>query len=170
MFNRKVLVALICAVLAIPAIGAGQRRSAQSGPAETMVDITIALVVAGQPFNFGGKALGTFAPKASIYEVNAQQWRVEHKGDRQSFSMTFWRPTSGSGDMFNLNCTINGKSYHVSTVKTNGGGTPEGSGQVTFTPVKPGGTFAIDAKTANGLAITGTIKCSDFKAPVEEGG
>ncbi len=170
MFNRKVLVAFASAVLLIPAIGAGQSSRAQSGPAETKVDVTIALVVAGQPFNFGGKALGTFAPVASIYEVNAQQWRVEHHDGPRSLSLTFWRPTSGSGDMFNLSCSINGKSYHVSTVKTNGGGTPEGSGKVTFTPAKPGGTFTIDAKTADGVAIKGTIKCSDFKAPVEEGG
>ncbi len=170
MFNHRVFAAFICAALVIPSLGAGQVRRAQSAPAETKVDVSIALKVAGQPFNFSGKALSTHAPIASIYEVKAQQWRVEHHEGQRSVSLTFWRPAAGSGDMFNLSCMINGKSYRVSTVKTNGGGTPQGSGTVTFTPSKPGGTFTIDATTADGLTISGTIKCSDFTAPVEEGG
>jgi hypothetical protein len=170
MFDNRVFVAFVCTALIIPAIGAVRGRNAQSTPAETKVDVSIALKVAGQPYNFSGKALCTHAPLASIYDTNAQQWRVEHDDGLQSVSLTFWRPTAGPGDMFTLHCTISGKSYLVNTVKTNGGGTIQGSGKVTFTPSKPGGTFTIDATAANGLAITGTIKCSAFSAAVDEGG
>ncbi|NTU52001.1 MAG: hypothetical protein HGA94_06150, partial [Candidatus Aminicenantes bacterium] len=143
---------------------------AQSTPEETKVDVSIALKVAGQPDNFSGKALCTYAPQASIYDTNAQQWRVEHHEGPQSVSLTFWRPAAGSGDMFTLHCTIGGKSYRASTVRTSGGGTIQGSGKVTFTPSKPGGIFTIDATAANGLAVTGTIKCGAFTAAEDEGG
>ena len=170
MFDTRVFVAFVCAALVIPSIGAGQDRGAPSTPEETKVDVSIALMVAGQPYNFGAKSLCTHAPRASIYGTNAQQWRVEHNDGRHSVSLTFWRPAAGSGDMFTLHCRIGGKSYVVTTVKTSGGGAIQGSGKVTFTPSKPGGTFTIDATTANGIAITGTIKCSAFSAPVDEGG
>ena len=170
MFDKRVFVAFVCAALVIPSIGAGQDRGAPSTPEETKVDVSIALMVAGQPYNFGAKALCTHAPLASIYGTNAQQWRVEHNDGQHSVSLTFWRPAAGSGDMFTLHCTIGGKSYLVTTVKTSGGGTIQGSGKVTFTPSAPGGTFTIDAAAANGSAITGTIKCSAFSPALDEAG
>lgn len=170
MFDKRVFVAFVCAALVIPSIGTMQDRRAPSTPAETKVDVSIALKVAGQPYNFSGKAQCTHAPLASIYDTNAQQWMVKHTEGVQSVYLTFWRPADGSGDMFTLHCTISGKSYLVSTVKTTGGGTIQGSGKVTFTPSKPGGTFTIEATAANKAAITGTIKCSAFTAAVEEGG
>jgi hypothetical protein len=170
MFNKRVFFAFVCSALVIPSIGAVQGLCAQSTPAETKVDVSIALKVAGQPYNFSGKADCTHAPLASIYGTNAQLWMVRHTEGLKSVSLTFWRPTAGSGDMFTLHCTMSGKSYLVRTVKTNEGGTIQGSGKMTFTPSKPGGTFTIDATAANGAALTGTIKCSAFSAVVDEGG
>ena len=170
MFDHRVFTAFVCAALAITSIGAVQDRREPSTPEETKVDVSISLKVAGQPYNFSGKAHCTHAPLASIYDTNAQQWRVEHNEGQRSLSLTFWRPAAGSGDMFTLHCRIGGKSYVVTTVKTSGGGAIQGSGKVTFTPAKPGGTFTIEATTANGSAITGTIKCSAFSAAVEEAG
>ena len=170
MSNKGAIVVFVCAAFVIPSIGAVQDRSAPSAPAELKVDVSIALKVAGQPYNFIGKARCTHAPLASIYDVNAQQWMVQHMEGPKSLILTFWRPAAGSGDMFTLHCTIGGKSYLVTTVKTNDGGTIQGSGKVTFTPSRPGGTFTIDATTANGMTITGTIKCSAFTPAVEEGG
>src|SRR5512135_3046100 len=170
MFDHRIFVAFVCAGLVLPSVGAGQDRRAPSTPEGTKVDVSIALKVAGQPYIFSGKARCTHAPIASIYGTNAQQWRVELNEDRRSVALTFWRPTAGTEDMFTLRCTIDGKSYHVSTVKTSGGGTIQGSGKITFTPSKPGGTFTVEATTADGLAITGTIKCSDFSAPADVGG
>lgn len=170
MFDNSVFVVFVCAAIVIPSIGAAQDLQAPSTPAETKVDVSIALKVAGQPYNFSGKAHCTHAPVASIYDVNAQQWRVEHNEGLRSVTLTFWRPVAGSGDMFTLLCTIGGKSYLVNTVKTNDGGTIQGSGKVTFTPSKPGGTFTIEATTENGVTIMGTIKCSAFSPAVEEGG
>lgn len=170
MFGNRVFVAFVCAAIVIPSIGAAQDPQAPSTPADTKVDVSIALKVAGQPYNFSGKADCTHAPVASIYDVNAQLWRVEQKEGLKSVTLTFWRPMAGSGDMFKLLCTIGGKSYLVDTVKTNDGGILQGSGKVTFTPSKPGGTFTIDVIAANGSTITGTIKCSAFSPVVEEGG
>jgi len=170
MFDHRVFIVFVCAALVIPSIGAGRDHRAPSTPEEAKVDVSIALKVAGQPYNFSGKASSTHEPFASIYGMKAQLWMIRHNEGRRSVSLTFWRRTDGSGDMFALSCTISDKSYDVNTIKTNGGGTIQGSGKVTFTPSKPGGTFTIDATTANGLAITGTIKCSAFSAMVAEGG
>jgi len=170
MFDRRALAAFVCAALVIPAIGAGQDSRTPSAPAGTMVEISIALKVAGQPYIFSGKAQCTYAPLASIYDTTAQQWRVEHREGQQSVSLTFWRPAAGSGDMFTLHGTISGKSCLVNTVKTSGGGTLQGSGKVTFTPSGRGGTFTIDTTAANGASLIGTIKCSAFTAAVDEGG
>lgn len=170
MFEKGCLVTVVCAALVIPPLGAAMSHRAQSTPEETRVDVSIARKVAGQPYNFSGKAPCTCAPQASIYETNAQQWSVEHLGGPRSLSLTFWRPASGSADMFTLRCTAGGKSHLVSTVKTNLGGTLLGSGRVTFTPSGSGGTFAIDATTAYGAAITGTIRCSAFSPALDTGG
>ncbi len=145
-------------------IGAAQRGS------ETGADVSIALKLAGQTYAFNGKSACTYAPVASIYGTKAQQLRVESHDAQGSASLTFWRPAAGSGDMFSLSATTGGKSYSVNTIKTSGGGTPEGFGKVAFTPAKSGGTFTIDATAANGSKITGTMTCSVFSAPVAEGG
>ena len=116
MFDKRVFVALVCAAFMIPSIIAGQGHRAASTLEEAKVDVSIALKVAGQPYNFSGKAHCTHAPLASIYDTNAQQWRVEHNEGPASVSLTFWRPAAGSGDMFTLHCPISGKSYLVSTV------------------------------------------------------
>ena len=164
MFIRRIFVGLTYAVLMIASIGAAQRGT------EAGADVSIALKVAGQTFAFNGKGACTYAPVASIYGVKAQQWRVESNDARGSASLTFWRPAAGSGDMFSLYAATGGKSYVVNTIKTSGGGAPEGSGKVTFTPAGSGGTFTIDATAAKGGTITGTMKCSAFSPAVAEGG
>ncbi len=161
---RRISIELICPVLMIASIGAAQ------SPTETGVDVSISLKVSGQTYAFTGKGACTYAPVASIYGTISQLWQVGSNDAQGAASLTLWRPAAGSGDMFSLYATSGGKSYIANTVKTNGGGTVEGSGKVTFTPVGSGGTFTIDAKAEKGGTITGTIECSDFNAVVDEGG
>jgi len=70
--------------------------------------------------------------------------------------------------MFSLSVGTRGKSYLVNTIKP--GGAVKGSGKMTVTRSGAGGTFTINATTADGAAITGTIKCSEFTAVMAEGG
>jgi hypothetical protein len=94
MFDKKAFVVFVCAAFVIPSIGAVEYHRAQSTPEKPKVDVSIALKVAGQPYNFSGKARCTHAPEASIYDTNAQQWMVEHKEDVRSVILTFWRPAA----------------------------------------------------------------------------
>jgi hypothetical protein len=122
MLGGRFSVVVLCAAVMSVSVGAVQLRRGSTS-VDTKVDVSIALAVAGQPYHFDGKAECTYAPIASIYGVRAQQWRVEHEGPG-ALSLTFWRPTGGSGDMFSLNVQSGSTSYGVSTVKTAGGGTP----------------------------------------------
>lgn len=161
---RKIFIESICAVLTITFIGVAQ------SPAEKGIDVSIALKVEGQTYAFNGKGECTYAPVAYIFGTEAQQWKVEGNNDQGSASLTLWRLAAGSVDMFSFYVTTGSKSHVVNTVKTSGGGKVDGSGRVTFTAAGSGGTFTIDAETAKGETIAGTMKCSAFSAVVDEGG
>jgi hypothetical protein len=102
--------------------------------------------------------------------VPAKLWSVSQSEGTRTVSLTFWRPAAGSGDMFNLYVSTGGKTHHVDTVKTKSGGDPTGTGDVTFAAAGPGGTFTVNATTAGGVKISGTIRCDGFRAVMAEGG
>ncbi len=166
--NRIVLSFAIA--LTIASAAAAQRRKEPATPADTKVDVAIALQVAGQSYRFEGKAVCLHAPVASIYKVVSEMWSVQQSDGRRSITLTLWRPRSKSGDMFSLRVATGGKSYMVSTVKSGGESSVQGFGKVTFTASGAGGTFTVSATGSNGAAITGTIKCSAFTAAIAEGG
>jgi len=165
----RALFAFACALM-IPSVGAAQPRPVPAAPADTKVNVAIALQVAGQLYNFDGKATCQHAPMASIYDVAAEMWIIQQRDAQHSMALTMWRPKNKTGDMFSLTLNSGGRSYIVSTVKTSGGGNAQGSGSVTLKPSGAGGAFTLGAKTENGVAITGTVKCSAFTAAVAEGG
>ncbi len=164
--NKNVL---RCAVaLVMTSAASAQRRSQPAVPAE--VSVAIKLQVAGQRYQFEGKAVCQHAPVASIYNVVAEMWRVQQSDGQRSIALTLWRPKSASGDMFSLSVGSGAKSYLVNTVSVSGESAVQGSGKVTLTPSGAGGTFMINATAATSAAITGTIQCSAFTQAVAEGG
>ncbi len=165
--QSKIALSLVIGLSIAPATSA-QRRDAPAKAAETGVAIT--LQAGGQPYRFEGNADCRHAPVASIYSVMAEMWSVHQSEGQRSLSLTLWRPKIMSGDMVSLSVAAGGKSYVVNTVKPRGEGSVAGSAKVTLAPSGAGGTFTINAKTANGAAITGTIKCSAFPQLVAEGG
>ena len=132
------------------------------------VDVAITLQVAGQPYQFEGKAECQHEPAAYIYSVPSEMWSVHQYDGRRSVNLSLWRPRNVSDDMFSLSVGTRGKSYLVNTIKP--GGAVKGSGKMTVTRSGAGGTFTINATTADGAVITGTIKCSAFTAAMAEGG
>ena len=144
-----------------------QRRVA--GASETTVPMTVALKVGADAYNFTGKGTCTHAPVAGIYNLRAEQWRVQQSGDAGSVSLTFWHPASGA-DMFTLAVTAGKTRADVTTVKVGTNGTVDGSGSVTLKREGKGGTFTIAAATAKGAPIAGTVKCEAFSAAIAEGG
>ncbi len=168
---RTVGVAL-CGALVFAPVTTAQRpaRRAPGMPADDKVGVAIALQAGGEAYRFTGQATCTHEPKGYIYMVPAQQWRVAQNEGTRSVLLTFWRPAGGSADMFTLYVQGGGKTYATDTVKTKNGGSPQGSGEVTFAPGGAGGTFRVNATAANGAKISGTITCDAFRAAVAEGG
>ncbi len=152
--------------------------SAQSGRAPVMPDevgVAIALQVAGQPYQFEGKAACQHAPVASIYNVMAEMWILRQIDSQRAIQLTLWHPKNMSGDIFLLSVQTGSKAYLVDTFisdksKSGRGRSVVGSGKVSFTPSGAGGTFTINAMTLDGAAITGTIRCSAFTAPMPVAG
>ncbi len=167
--QNKIVLSFVFA-LTIASSAAAQRRKVPAVPADTKVDVAITLQVAGQSYHFEGKGECRHAPVASIYNVVAEMWSVQQSDGQRSMALTLWHPKSASGDMFSLSVASGGKSYLVNTVKSGEESAVQGSGKVTLTTSGPGGTFTINAKAANGAAITGSIKCSSFSAAMAEAG
>ena len=159
----------VCGVLLFVSVAAAQ-RPAPSTPADDTVAVTIALQAGGGPFRFTGQATCTHEPRGYIYSVPAQLWSVAQTDATRRVSLTLWRQADGAGDMFTLYVRSGGKTYKTSTVKTKDGGSQEGSGEVTFAKAGAGGTFTVNATTASGAKVSGTIKCEGFRAAVAEGG
>ena len=155
-------------VLGIASGASAQGRRVPMNPDE--VGVAIALQVAGQPYHFEGKAACGHAPVASINNVMAEMWKVEQINPQRAIMLTLWHPRNTSGDIFLLSVQTGDKGYIVDTMNSGRGSSVVGSGKVRFTTSGAGGTFTINATTAEGAAITGTIKCSAFTAPMAEGG
>ncbi len=152
---------------------AGAQRAGRRAPgtaSDDTVGVAIALQAGGEAYRFAGQASCRYEPNAAIYTVRARVWNVSYSDGTRSASLTFWRPTSGSGDMFTLYVQGGGKTYKADTVKTEHGGSPQGSGSVTFAAAAGGGTFTVNATAANGARITGTFKCDAFRTLAAEAG
>ncbi len=162
--NRIILGVAIA--LTITSAASAQRRGMPETADE--VSVAIALQIAGQPYQFEGKAECKHEPRGYIYSVPAELWSIHQSDGQRSVALSLWRPHNSSGEMFSLSVGIRGKSYLVNTIKP--GGDVKGSGKMTVTTSGAGGTFTINATAADGAPITGTIKCSGFTGIVAEGG
>ena len=140
---------------------AAQRRPAGQ-PQDTKVPATINLKVSGAAYAFSGPATCEHLQRGSIYDTPAERWSVQQADGERSLSLTVWRPLAGGDDMITLAVSNGGKRVDVSTVKGRQPTQTTGSGTVKLTPAGKGGTFTIDARTASGGTITGTITCEGF--------
>jgi len=146
------------------------QRPSPGTPPDDKVGVNVALQVGGGSYQFNGQGSCTHEPRGYIYGIAAKLWRVQQNEGQRSAVLTFWSPASGSGDMFSLYVTSGGKSYETNTVKGKDAGATKGSGSVTFAPAGSGGTFTVNATTADGAKISGTIKCDLFRPAIAEGG
>ena len=145
--------------------GSTTDRVRQAGESQTPVQVSLS--VGGKRFDASAPGTCTHAPVASIYQVMAELWTARQSAETGSLNLSLWRPKDGSADMVSLSSRSGRASTNVSTVR---GGTVAGSGKVTLAPAGKGGEFTVDARSADGAAITGTIKCDAFAPHVAEGG
>jgi hypothetical protein len=166
----------VIAGCAVAIIGSGlmsahafdQRRAARPDLEPDWVSpIGVSLTVGDQRYESTAPGKCTQAPVASIYQVMSELWTAQQSQDGRSVNLSLWRPKNGSGDMVTLSVNAGKSAKNVSTVR---GAAISGSAKVTLAPSGKGGVFTIDAKAADGTAITGTIKCDAFAPHVAEGG
>ncbi len=131
-------------------------------PGDDKVGASVALQVAGAPYQFSGKASCTHDAKAGMFGVIGEKWQVVHSEGARSVILNFMRPINGAGDMFSMSVESGGKSYQVDTLRAKPSDAVKGLGTVSLAPAGNGGTFTIDAKAENGAKISGTIKCEAF--------
>jgi hypothetical protein len=152
--------------LSLPAAGQ-ERRSPAAAPEEWMAPMQVSLKIGDQRYESSTPGKCTHAPVASIYQAMSELWSAQQSDGGRSLNLSFWRPKDGSADMVSLAVTSGRSSHRVSTVR---GAPLAGSGKVALQPSGKGGVFTVDAKTPEGAAITGTIKCDVFAPHVAEGG
>lgn len=138
------------------------------GEAQPKQAINAALKVGGQAYESREPGRCTHAPTASIYSIVSAMWSVQQSAEGRSLALTLWKPKDGTSDMVTLSVSSGGSSHAISTAR--GGGAPSGTGKVTLEKSGPGGAFTIDAKTRDGVVITGTITCDAFAPHIAGGG
>jgi hypothetical protein len=168
--NRTMTIVCCASVIIVSAVAAQRRVPGGSGAEKRTVGVTITLKAGNDAYQFNGQARCTHAPMAAIYGVVSEQWTVQQSEGSRSSQLTLWRPKNGSGEMFSLSVSAGTRQQRVNTVKAPGAPPPDGTGKITLTPAAKGGTFAVDARTADGTAITGTVVCDAFLPAIAEGG
>jgi hypothetical protein len=136
--------------------------------AATIAAPSVALTVGGKTLDVSGPPDCTHTRDGSIYNVPAAIWSVRQTLAKGSLSLTLFQPIKG-GDMITIMVALDGKVHQVSTVKIGTNGTIRGSGTIRVMPTSSGGRFAIDATASDGLRIRGTIVCSRFALPQDNG-
>jgi hypothetical protein len=142
----------------------GPQRDSAGAPVE------ISLQVGTRKYQSNASGECRSAPQASIYGVRAALHSVSQRDGNRSISLTLWQPAGGAPAMMNLHVAEGKDRYEVDTVKAGTKQQTQGSGKATFQPTGGGGTFTIDAVTATGEKVGGTIRCAAFSAIHAEGG
>lgn len=132
------------------------------------VNVQVNLAVGGVALAAGSGGECNHSAGASIYEAPGQMWAARQQGSNSSVNVTLWRLARG-GDMFTLSVTTGGKTHRVSTLTVGPAADRRGSGTTTIVARGKGGQFTINAVADTGVTIAGTIVCSAFTAPEDNG-
>jgi len=138
------------------------------GQAQPKQAVNASLQIGGNAYESREPGRCTHAPTASIYSIVSEMWSVQQSAQGRSLALTLWRPKDRTDDMVTLSVSSGKSSHQINTVR--GGGATSGIGKVTLLKSGGGGAFTIDAKTVDGVAISGTIKCEAFAPHTAEGG
>jgi hypothetical protein len=168
--TRRVIAGCAVAIIGsglISAHASDQRRAPPAVEPDWVSPIGVSLTVGDQRYESTAPGKCTHAPVASIYQVVSELWTAQQSQDGRSVNLSLWRPKNGSGDMVTLSVNAGKSAKNVTTVR---GAATSGSAKITLAQSGKGGVFTIEAKAADGTAITGTIKCDAFAPHIAEGG
>ena len=141
---------------------------AQAPARRAPITIDVALQINGAPYAAKGSGECIFSDKSSLYDVAGSQWGARHRDDSRNVNFSLWRLSKG-GDMITLAIDLAGKTHTVNTVSVGPASNRKGSGRATFEKRAAGGVFTIDAVADTGAKIAGTIGCSGFVPPDDNG-
>jgi hypothetical protein len=152
-------------LLTVTATDALAQRNAGTG------SVSVSAKVGGKSYQATGPGSCRHTPTASIYDVPAALWMVEHEGSGkaaiQRINFTLWKPKNGSPEQLSLALTTQSSSHRMAV---GGRGEQVGSGKATLTPSGAGGTFSIKGKDGSGTSLELVIECSAFTGVEAEGG
>ena len=138
--------------------------AAQSSAVETD------LQVAGRKFRSNAPGECKSAAEAAIYGVRAAMTMISQRQGDQSLRLALWQPRDGSPPMLQLEISSGAARQSVDTMR---GGTrkdTKGTAKASMARTGAGGTVTVDATTATGERITGTVRCAAFGGVQAEGG
>jgi len=141
---------------------------AQTPAKPAPITIDVALQINGVPYAAKGSGECIFSDKSSLYDVAGSQWGARHRDATRNVSFSLWRLSKG-GDMITRAIDLAGKTHTVNTVSVGPASNRKGSGRATFEKRGAGGVFTIDAVADTGAKISGTIGCSGFVPPEDNG-
>ena len=151
-------------LLATLAACAALSAAAQSTPIESD------LQVAGRKLQSKAPGECKAAPEASIYGVRAAMTMISQRQGDQSLRMTLWQPRDGSPAMLQMEVSQGSSRHSVDTVRAGTKKDVKGAAKASMARAGAGGTVTIDATTATGERITGTVRCGAFGSVRAEGG
>ena len=136
----------------------------QNKPATMQIDVH----VAGAAYTFSGSGECHATDDASIFSTPAGMKSARHDEATRSLNLTLWRIAKG-GESITLDVEVAGKRHRVNTLPVGPVVNRRGSGGATYQSRGAGGVFTIDATADTGARITGSIRCSSFAKPEENG-
>lgn len=151
----------------IAAAGAGVSAHVPLRPPGS-IKLVVTLNVGGAAYSASGPGECNYAADASIHQAPARMWSVRQRDPNQDLNFTMWNLKNG-GEMFTLSMISGGKTHRVNTLTVGPAGDRRGSGNASFAPLGKSGRFTIDAVADTGTRITGTLACSAFTSPEENG-
>lgn len=128
----------------------------------------VSLAIGGTTLTTAGPAECNHSAGASIYEAPGRMWAARQQGSTGGVNLTLWRLARG-GDMFTLSVTAGGRTHRVNTLTVGPASDRRGSGTAVIATLGKGGQFTISAVADTGVTINGTITCSAFTAPEDNG-
>jgi hypothetical protein len=136
----------------------------QTKPAAVQLDLR----VGGAAYVVSGSGECHATDEASIFNAPAAFKSARHTEASRSVNLTLWRLVKG-GDMVTLDVSMGGQRHRVNTLTVAPASDRRGSGAVSFQVRGVGGIFTLDVTADTGARITGTIACSSFAKPEENG-
>jgi hypothetical protein len=145
--------------------------SAAAQRSSTAATVSISAKIGGKSYQASGSGSCRHTPTASIYDVPAALWMVEHSGSGQGalqqLNLTVWRPKNGSPEQLSLALSTRSSSHRIAV---GGRGEQIGSGKVSLSSKGTGGSFEITGKDASGTPLEVRIECPVFTGVEAEGG